>query len=96
MSVFGETLKQARSSKGVTVKEAEQATRINRLHLAALEEENFTALPPLIRGGAGRRNRADQRRTVGAARRYAPAVGSQLCRAGIPGGDERGRLHLVL
>lgn len=48
MSVFGETLKQARSSKGVTVKEAEQATRINRLHLAALEEENFSALPPLI------------------------------------------------
>ncbi len=48
MSVFGETLKQARAHKGVTVKEAEQATRINRLHLAALEEENFAALPPLI------------------------------------------------
>lgn len=47
MSVFGETLKQARLHKGVNVKEAEQATRINRLHLAALEEENFSALPPL-------------------------------------------------
>jgi cytoskeletal protein RodZ len=33
---------------GVTLKEAEQATRINRHHLAALEEENFAALPPLI------------------------------------------------
>jgi cytoskeletal protein RodZ len=33
---------------GVTLKEAEQATRINRHHLAALEEENFGALPPLI------------------------------------------------
>lgn len=48
MSVFGETLKQARNQKGVTVKEAEQAIRVNRLHLAALEEENFSALPPLI------------------------------------------------
>lgn len=48
MSIFGETLRQARAHKGVTVKEAEQATRINRLHLAALEEENFNALPPLI------------------------------------------------
>lgn len=48
MSIFGETLRQARAHKGVTVKEAEQATRINRLHLAALEEENFEALPPLI------------------------------------------------
>jgi cytoskeleton protein RodZ len=30
------------------VKEAEQATRISRLYLSALEEENFEALPPLI------------------------------------------------
>jgi cytoskeletal protein RodZ len=32
----------------VTLREAEQATRINRHHLAALEEESFDALPPLI------------------------------------------------
>jgi len=48
MAVFGDTLRQARAYKGVTLKEAEQATRINRHHLAALEEENFGALPPLI------------------------------------------------
>ncbi|MDQ4044328.1 MAG: helix-turn-helix domain-containing protein, partial [Chloroflexota bacterium] len=48
MASFGETLKQARAHKGVTLKEAEQATRINRNHLAALEDENFAALPPLI------------------------------------------------
>lgn len=48
MAVFGETLRQARAYKGVTLKEAEQATRINRHHLAALEDENFAALPPLI------------------------------------------------
>jgi cytoskeletal protein RodZ len=48
MANFGETLKQARAHKGVTLKEAEQATRINRNHLAALEDENFAALPPLI------------------------------------------------
>lgn len=48
MAGFGETLHQARAHLGVTLKEAEQATRINRRHLAALEEENFAALPPLI------------------------------------------------
>lgn len=48
MAGFGETLYQARANMGVTLKEAEQATRISRHHLAALEEENFSALPPLI------------------------------------------------
>src|SRR6476646_4920478 len=48
MAMFGDTLRQARAHKGVTLKEAEQATRINRHHLAALEDENCTALPPLI------------------------------------------------
>ena len=48
MAVFGDTLRQARAYKGVTLREAEQATRINRHHLAALEDENFAVLPPLI------------------------------------------------
>lgn len=48
MGVFGDTLRQARVSKGATLKEAEQATRINRHHLAALEDEDFAVLPPLI------------------------------------------------
>lgn len=48
MGVFGDTLKQARAQRGVTLKEAEQATRINRHHLSALEDEHFAVLPPLI------------------------------------------------
>ena len=48
MAIFGDTLRQARAYKGVTLKEAEQATRINRHHLAALEEEQFASLPPPI------------------------------------------------
>ncbi|MGH2535676.1 MAG: helix-turn-helix domain-containing protein [Thermomicrobiales bacterium] len=48
MAVFGDTLRQARAYKGVTLREAERTTRINRYHLAALEEENFSSLPPLI------------------------------------------------
>ncbi len=48
MAGFGETLHQARAHMGVTLKEAEQATRINRHNLAALEAENFSELPPLI------------------------------------------------
>src|SRR5262245_56329860 len=48
MAVFGDTLRQARSYKGVRIREAEVATRINRHHLAALEEEKFDGLPPLI------------------------------------------------
>ena len=48
MGVFGDTLRQARAYKGVSIKEAEQATRINRHHLAALEDEVFATLPPLI------------------------------------------------
>ena len=46
MGVFGDTLKQARVSKGVTLREAEQATRINRHHLSALEDEDFAVLRP--------------------------------------------------
>lgn len=48
MAGFGETLLQARTRMGITLKEAEQATRINRHHLGALEDQNFAALPPLI------------------------------------------------
>ena len=48
MAVFGDTLRQARAHKGVTLKEAEQATKINRHHLLALEEEKFDELPALI------------------------------------------------
>ena len=48
MAGFGETLRQARAHKNVSLKEAEQATRITRHYLAALEEEDFSSLPPII------------------------------------------------
>lgn len=48
MAIFGDTLRQARAYKGVTLKEAEHATRINRHHLASLEDGQFASLPPLI------------------------------------------------
>jgi len=48
MAVFGDTLRQARAHKGVSLREAEQKTRINRHHLLALEEERFHELPALI------------------------------------------------
>ncbi len=48
MGVFGDTLKQARNAKGLTYREVELGTRINRHHLQALEDEDFAVLPPLI------------------------------------------------
>src|SRR4051812_12200599 len=48
MAVFGDTLRQARAHLGVTLKEAEQKTRISRHHLLALEEEQFGDLPAMI------------------------------------------------
>jgi cytoskeleton protein RodZ len=45
MSGFGDSLRHARSNKGVTLAEAERAIRIPRKYLRALEEEDFTALP---------------------------------------------------
>jgi cytoskeleton protein RodZ len=45
---FGELLQQARAYKGASLREAEKETRIPRRHLAALEQEEFHQLPPLI------------------------------------------------
>ncbi|MEZ4507357.1 MAG: helix-turn-helix domain-containing protein [Thermomicrobiales bacterium] len=47
MSVFGDTLRQARAQKGITLRQAEQEIRINRYYLAALEDETFDNLPAL-------------------------------------------------
>jgi cytoskeleton protein RodZ len=46
MAEFGELLRQAREYKGLSLREAERATRINRSYLAALESERFDDLPP--------------------------------------------------
>lgn len=48
MGVFGDTFRQARTEKGVSLRDVEQATRINRHHLQAIEDEQFALLPPLI------------------------------------------------
>lgn len=45
MAGFGETLRQARAQKNVTLRQAEADTRINRHYLAAMEDEEFDALP---------------------------------------------------
>lgn len=45
MSGFGDSLRHARSNKGVTLGEAERAIRIPRKYLRALEDEDFTLLP---------------------------------------------------
>jgi cytoskeleton protein RodZ len=46
MAEFGDLLRQAREYKGVSLREVERATRINRSYLAALESERFDDLPP--------------------------------------------------
>lgn len=45
ISPLGETLQRARQSRGITVEDAERATRIPRRYLEALEQENFNVLP---------------------------------------------------
>lgn len=45
MNEFSDLLRQARDFKGVTLREAERATRISRTYLTALEAEDFAQLP---------------------------------------------------
>src|SRR3990170_5082774 len=45
VSPLGETLQRARQARGITVEDAERATRIPRRYLEALEQENFAILP---------------------------------------------------
>lgn len=44
-SPLGETLRRARTAKGITIEDAERVTRIPRRYLEALELENFGILP---------------------------------------------------
>jgi len=44
-SPLGDTLRRARQARGITIEDAERATRIPRRYLEALEQENFTILP---------------------------------------------------
>jgi transcriptional regulator with XRE-family HTH domain len=45
MGKLGELLRQARQERGVSLAQAEEATRIRRKFLAALEEEDYATLP---------------------------------------------------
>lgn len=45
MTEFGQTLRQAREAKDVSLAQVERATRISRIYLEALEEHQFSHLP---------------------------------------------------
>src|ERR1051326_195841 len=45
---LGETLRQARLDKGVSLADAARETRIRRSYLEALEAEDLQALPPVV------------------------------------------------
>ncbi len=45
MAGLGETLRQARLDRGLSLEDAEKATRIRKRHLQALEDEDFGRLP---------------------------------------------------
>lgn len=45
MAEFGQTLRQAREAKGVSLSQVERATRISKTYLEALEEHQFSQLP---------------------------------------------------
>jgi cytoskeleton protein RodZ len=48
MWTLGETLRQARLDKGVSLADAARETRIRRSYLEALEAEDVAALPPMV------------------------------------------------
>lgn len=48
MAGFGEALKQEREKQGITLEQAEEVTKIRKLYINALEEENFDILPPRV------------------------------------------------
>ena len=48
MSELGDILRDARTVKGISVAEAEEATKIRQKYLQAIEESNYDVLPPSI------------------------------------------------
>ena len=56
--MIGQLLREAREAKGCTLEEAERATRIRAKYLAALEAEDFGALPSAIQARGFLRNYA--------------------------------------
>lgn len=58
MGILGDMLRDARESKGISLTEAERATKIRQKYLAALEEDNIAALPSPVYGRGFLRNYA--------------------------------------
>lgn len=48
MAEFGEKLRAAREQQGYEIEYVEEETKIRKLYLTALEEENFAILPPQV------------------------------------------------
>lgn len=48
MARMGECLRSAREAKGISIAQAEEATKIRAPYLQAIEEENYESLPPLV------------------------------------------------
>ncbi len=48
MAGFGKKLREARLRQGYTIEQVEEETKIRKLYLNALEEENFSILPPQV------------------------------------------------
>ncbi|MDQ3707575.1 MAG: DUF4115 domain-containing protein [Chloroflexota bacterium] len=58
MGILGDMLRDARESRGISLTEAERATKIRQKYLAALEEDNIAALPSPVYGRGFLRNYA--------------------------------------
>lgn len=48
MAEFGKKLREAREQQGFTIEDVEEETKIRKLYIKALEEEEFSVLPPLV------------------------------------------------
>ena len=59
METIGQRLRQARERLGLSLEEAERTTRIRSQHLAALERDNFEALPSPVQARGFLKNYAD-------------------------------------
>jgi len=59
METIGQRLRQARERLGLSLEEAERTTRIRSQHLAALERDDFQALPSPVQARGFLKNYAD-------------------------------------
>ncbi|CFX75968.1 Domain of unknown function DUF4115 [Syntrophomonas zehnderi OL-4] len=48
MAEFGKKLREAREQQGFSIEDVEEETKIRKLYIKALEDEEFSVLPPLV------------------------------------------------